>query len=193
MSFACQNCGYSMPDDSMFCPKCGSKQSLICRKCGKELIKGAAFCAHCGTPINSPDMQELSDLQIEKAGDVSAHSEAKSRAADVPPAIDNSEAGLSDSSVKQMQAPQTKETPSDKQIDKVSDTQVKNEPDVPSDSVPDKQYTWRYYKSSMVFTRYPIDITAAMGSDRLDITAIRTKLVRRESEQSIAYENIGKI
>ncbi len=52
----CENCGASIPDDSMFCPMCGKKQAPVCVRricpaCGAELREGSRFCENCGARI----------------------------------------------------------------------------------------------------------------------------------------------
>jgi len=54
----CDSCGAELPIDSMFCNKCGAKQSeleteivsasKICPSCGADIEGGDAFCLKCG-------------------------------------------------------------------------------------------------------------------------------------------------
>jgi Oxygen-sensitive ribonucleoside-triphosphate reductase len=48
----CPNCGASLGDGQMFCPKCGTPKggvkSNVCGKCGTELQEGQEFCPKCG-------------------------------------------------------------------------------------------------------------------------------------------------
>ena len=50
MERQCRKCGSGMPPDSIFCPKCGEKNStaLSCIHCAAELAEGAVFCSKCG-------------------------------------------------------------------------------------------------------------------------------------------------
>lgn len=47
----CINCHQQIPVDSMFCPKCGTKQSSVCPNCGNQVQPDAAFCYKCGTKL----------------------------------------------------------------------------------------------------------------------------------------------
>lgn len=48
----CPNCGATLGDGQMFCPKCGVPKggvtSNVCGKCGTELQEGQEFCPKCG-------------------------------------------------------------------------------------------------------------------------------------------------
>ena len=48
----CPTCGFSLSDDQIFCPKCGTPKGgvkkNICDKCGTELQEGQEFCPKCG-------------------------------------------------------------------------------------------------------------------------------------------------
>lgn len=48
----CPTCGFSLSDDQIFCPKCGTPKGgvkkNICDKCGTELHEGQEFCPKCG-------------------------------------------------------------------------------------------------------------------------------------------------
>lgn len=48
----CPNCGATLGDGQMFCPKCGTPKSgvkkNVCGKCGTKLQEGQEFCPKCG-------------------------------------------------------------------------------------------------------------------------------------------------
>lgn len=50
MERQCRKCGANMLPDSIFCSKCGEKNSmaLSCLHCSAELVEGAVFCSKCG-------------------------------------------------------------------------------------------------------------------------------------------------
>jgi uncharacterized membrane protein YhaH (DUF805 family)/predicted RNA-binding Zn-ribbon protein involved in translation (DUF1610 family) len=64
----CSRCGKEIPDDSVFCPECGSQListafppemgkkggMVFCRGCGKEIHETAFTCPHCGAPQSNP-------------------------------------------------------------------------------------------------------------------------------------------
>lgn len=51
----CPNCSSMVPQNSLFCPHCGTKIKLqnnnVCAKCGNEVPTGSKFCPACGTPF----------------------------------------------------------------------------------------------------------------------------------------------
>lgn len=60
---ACINCGTEMPNNSTFCPACGTKNEIIdvpdkavvdmfCPGCGAGLYSDTVFCPNCGTKVN---------------------------------------------------------------------------------------------------------------------------------------------
>lgn len=55
MMIKCNKCGQELPDEAMFCFKCGSKveKKQFCIKCGKELPDGARFCMYCGSEVEN--------------------------------------------------------------------------------------------------------------------------------------------
>ncbi len=64
MSITCNQCGFSVPDDSLFCPKCGNKIEVHrCANCGRTLKNDEAFCPSCGTAYGVP-------AAIEKPSDI---------------------------------------------------------------------------------------------------------------------------
>lgn len=48
----CSGCGAIVPDEAMFCSKCGQKLNKICPNCSVPLNSDAEFCHKCGTKIN---------------------------------------------------------------------------------------------------------------------------------------------
>ncbi|MBQ8426694.1 MAG: zinc ribbon domain-containing protein [Clostridia bacterium] len=50
----CKNCGYSLPDEAVFCPSCGSRVDgkKQCISCKKLVNVDAVFCAHCGARLD---------------------------------------------------------------------------------------------------------------------------------------------
>lgn len=52
MSYQCKKCGSDVPEDALFCSKCGGKiTALRCPSCGKRLPEDSAFCTYCGAKI----------------------------------------------------------------------------------------------------------------------------------------------
>lgn len=64
---SCISCGADIPNNSSFCPACGTKSEIIdmaeaqpqttaagifCSGCGANLPSDTAFCPNCGTKIN---------------------------------------------------------------------------------------------------------------------------------------------
>ena len=59
----CDKCGFILALDSVFCNKCGEKQSeltfgtqegakAVCPDCGATYAEGAAFCTNCGKKLS---------------------------------------------------------------------------------------------------------------------------------------------
>lgn len=51
----CICCEKKIPDDSEFCPYCGTAvehiQTPMCKGCGKDIPEDSEFCPYCGMPI----------------------------------------------------------------------------------------------------------------------------------------------
>lgn len=65
----CPNCKSNIPDDSKFCPDCGTKvaKNEVCPHCGAEnLPKDSMFCPECGCKIDktSTSVEKISELEI---------------------------------------------------------------------------------------------------------------------------------
>lgn len=44
----CVNCGQEIPDETKFCPYCGTSQMMKCVNCDQEIPGGTKFCPYCG-------------------------------------------------------------------------------------------------------------------------------------------------
>ena len=63
----CRECGAKLPEDAMFCEKCGKSQQInetVCKQCGEIIPEDALFCKCCGAKNIKPTAQE--NLQYEK-------------------------------------------------------------------------------------------------------------------------------
>ncbi len=55
----CHRCGSRLPENSSFCPTCGTRtnheQGLpqTCPACGQPLVDGCYFCVHCGYDLKT--------------------------------------------------------------------------------------------------------------------------------------------
>lgn len=71
MPIICNNCGQRLPDDAVFCTKCGSKVTPIrCSGCGAVLTADAKFCPSCGTPVGdvTPPVEQVQQtVEVQKA------------------------------------------------------------------------------------------------------------------------------
>jgi class 3 adenylate cyclase/tetratricopeptide (TPR) repeat protein len=47
----CPQCHYDAPADAAFCPKCGSKLTLLCAQCQTANASDHKFCKQCGQPL----------------------------------------------------------------------------------------------------------------------------------------------
>ena len=65
MSYQCKKCGSNVPEDALFCSKCGEKiTALRCPSCGKRLPEDSAFCTYCGAKIIiEPSMSPQPNVQ----------------------------------------------------------------------------------------------------------------------------------
>ncbi len=69
MSYQCKKCGSEVPEDALFCSKCGEKvTALRCPNCGKRLPEDSAFCTYCGAKI-AAEQPKLSQPQIQQPSD----------------------------------------------------------------------------------------------------------------------------
>ena len=50
----CKKCGATMPDDGIFCSRCGERNDgkKPCPKCGELVDETAVFCSHCGERLD---------------------------------------------------------------------------------------------------------------------------------------------
>lgn len=51
---SCPNCSQTVPDNAMFCPKCGQKLASLCPNCKKPIQSSAVFCGFCGSKLPVP-------------------------------------------------------------------------------------------------------------------------------------------
>lgn len=65
MSYQCKKCGSDVPEDALFCSKCGEKiTALRCPSCGKRLPEDSAFCTYCEAKIIiEPSMSPQPNVQ----------------------------------------------------------------------------------------------------------------------------------
>lgn len=51
----CLNCGATLSEEQLFCPKCGTAREIvkenICSKCGAKMEDGQMFCTKCGQRV----------------------------------------------------------------------------------------------------------------------------------------------
>ena len=58
MENRCNKCGSLLPEDAMFCIKCGAKVNAVrCPSCGK-LLPESQFCLYCGNPLTEASRSE---------------------------------------------------------------------------------------------------------------------------------------
>ncbi len=53
----CRHCSEAIPDDSVFCLRCGSRQERVCPNCEKGLAPDAAFCSACGHDLSIASLE----------------------------------------------------------------------------------------------------------------------------------------
>lgn len=67
----CWKCGFEMPQDAIFCSKCGSNLSkAICESCGKQIPLEAKFCIFCGSKVHSIEEKRAAESLL-KSSDIS--------------------------------------------------------------------------------------------------------------------------
>ena len=62
MSRICGECGWDIPDDLDFCPRCGSRatievggqdgSAMMCPQCGTPFTPGDSYCGKCGAQLS---------------------------------------------------------------------------------------------------------------------------------------------
>ena len=63
----CIHCGKEIDAESVFCPKCGTKQARRCINCGKELAEDDLFCPKCGTRQESEQTSSIESVENKTA------------------------------------------------------------------------------------------------------------------------------
>lgn len=62
MSIRCWKCGAVMPQNAIFCNKCGSNLSKeICEFCGRQIPLESKFCIFCGREIGSIEVKRITE------------------------------------------------------------------------------------------------------------------------------------
>lgn len=63
----CLNCKRSVPDDSEFCPYCGSIvehiQTPVCKSCARVVPNDSEFCPYCGAASKPPNEIKTKETQ----------------------------------------------------------------------------------------------------------------------------------
>lgn len=73
----CWKCGFEMPQDAIFCSKCGSNLSkAICESCGKQIPLEAKFCIFCGSKVHSIEEKRAAE-SLPKSSDISQKESVK--------------------------------------------------------------------------------------------------------------------
>lgn len=79
----CSNCGTTLGDGQMFCPKCGTAknapQKNVCGKCGAELQEGQEFCPKCGQKVGLTLDQDVNSAINQFNAGVNKANEAKKK------------------------------------------------------------------------------------------------------------------
>ena len=89
MSYQCKKCGSDVPEDALFCSKCGGKiTALRCPSCGKRLPEDSAFCTYCGAKIIiEPSMSPQPNVQQTVDTTETAPNTAVPPAAELSPSV----------------------------------------------------------------------------------------------------------
>lgn len=78
MSYLCSKCGSELPEDALFCSKCGEKVAgLRCTSCGKRLLEDSEFCTYCGAKISADNTSQPVESLNNEAPDDSKNSTHK--------------------------------------------------------------------------------------------------------------------
>jgi class 3 adenylate cyclase/tetratricopeptide (TPR) repeat protein len=59
----CPQCHYDAPVDAVFCPKCGSKLTLLCAQCQTANAPDHKFCKQCGQPLATSSVRTPGGMQ----------------------------------------------------------------------------------------------------------------------------------
>ena len=49
----CSACGADLPQNTRFCPACGTPATDICPSCGEKVQPSESFCSYCGTQVSA--------------------------------------------------------------------------------------------------------------------------------------------
>jgi class 3 adenylate cyclase/tetratricopeptide (TPR) repeat protein len=62
----CPKCQTENLETKKFCPKCGTKLSLLCPQCGSEYLPGDEFCGECGHDLSLPSRPIPKELSFDE-------------------------------------------------------------------------------------------------------------------------------